>query len=333
MDNSNKVKWGILGCGKIAHKFASDLSLSESGVLYACASRNEDQAREFGIKHKASTHFNNYLSLAECKEVDVIYIATPHSFHHEHALLCLANKKHVLCEKPMGLNEIQVLSMIAAATKNKVFLMEAVWTAFLPAIIQVKQMINEGEIGDIRHIKADFGFRTIFDAQSRLFNPNLAGGSLLDIGIYPLFISLILSGYPSYVQSIAHLAATGVDDECTILLQFSSGATASLYSTLTCDTDTICEIYGTKGKITIPTRFHEQDHFYLQLNDEDRVEIKSGKKGLGYYHEIEHTNACIQNNITESNIMTHSLSLQLVRLMDEIRKQCGLVYPSERLDH
>jgi len=333
MAKSDKVKWGILGCGKIAHKFASDLLLSESGVLFACASRNKDKAQEFAEKFDAVVFFDNYFELATCPEVDVIYVATPHSFHFEQTLLCLEHKKHVLCEKPMGLNEIQVKSMIAAATKNKVFLMEAMWTAFLPAIIQVKQMVNAGEIGDIRHIKADFGFRTLFDAQSRLFNPHLAGGSLLDIGIYPLYISLLLSGYPSFVQSIAHLSDTGVDDECTILLQFPSGATASLYSTLICDTDTICEIYGTKGKITIPTRFHEQTHFYLQLNGDDEIEIKSGKKGFGYFHEIEHTNACILNNMTESNIMTHSLSLQLVRLMDDIRKQCGLIYPSERLDH
>jgi len=332
MNQNKKIQWGILGCGKIAHKFAGDLALSETSELFACASRNGDQAREFAIKHKATAYFNDYISLASCTDIDVIYIATPHSFHHEQSLLCLTNKKHVLCEKPMGLNEGQVRSMVATATKNKVFLMEAVWTAFLPAILQVIQIIREGRIGEIRHIKSDFGFQATFDPQSRLFNPDLAGGSLLDIGIYPIFISLLVSGYPTSVLSMAHLAATGVDDECTIMLQYPSGATASLYSTLTCDTDTICEIYGTKGKITIPKRFHEQDHFYMQLKGEDCTEIKSGKKGLGYYHEIEHTNACIQNNMLESNIMTHSLSLQLISLMDEIRKQSGISYPSEGND-
>jgi predicted dehydrogenase len=128
-----------------------------------------------------------------------------------------------------------------------------------------------------------------------------------------------------------HLAATGVDDECAVQLQYASGATASLYSTITCHTDTVCEIYGTKGKITIPKRFHEQDHFYLQLNDQDATLIKSGKTGFGYFHEIEHVNDCIRENITESKVMPHELSQQLIRLMDEIRKQSGLVYPSERI--
>jgi predicted dehydrogenase len=331
MKNNKKIKWGILGCGKIAHKFASDLALSDSGVLYACASRNEDQAREFAHKYEAKVYFNNYLSLVACDEVDVIYIATPHSFHFEQTLLCLKHNKHVLCEKPMGLNEKQVKTMISEANKHQVFLMEAMWTAFLPAIQGALKVIHEGVLGEIRHIKADFGFQAGFDPQSRLFNPDLAGGSLLDIGIYPLFISLLISGYPESVQSMVHLATTGVDDECAVQLQYASGATASLYSTITCHTDTVCEIFGTKGKITIPKRFHEQDHFYLQLNDQEPTVVTSGKTGFGYFHEIEHVNDCIRENITESKVMTHELSQQLIRLMDEIRKQSGLVYPSERM--
>jgi predicted dehydrogenase len=329
MEDNKKIKWGILGCGKIAHKFASDLALSDSGVLHACASRNEDQAREFAHKYGAKVYFDNYLSLAACDEVDVIYIATPHSFHGEHTLLCIKHYKHVLCEKPMGLNEKQVKTMISEAKKHQVFLMEAMWTAFLPAIQGAVKMIHTGLLGDIRHMKADFGFQAGFDPQSRLFNPDLAGGSLLDIGIYPLFISLLVAGYPEYVQSMVHLATTGVDDECAIQLQYASGATASLYSTITCHTDTVCEIFGTKGKITIPKRFHEQDHFYLQLNGQEPTVVTCGKTGLGYYHEIEHVNDCIRKNITESKVMTHGLSQQLIKLMDEIRKQSGLVYPSE----
>lgn len=329
MNKNNKIKWGILGCGKIAHKFASDLSLSNTGILYACASRNDKQAEEFAKKYHAEVYFDNYISLAKCAEVDVIYIATPHSFHHDQAILCLSNKKHVLCEKPMGLNESQVLSMVSIAKKNKILLMEAMWTAFLPTYVYIRQLIDEGKIGDIRHIQADFGFMTKFDPMSRLYNPDLAGGSLLDIGIYPLFISLLILGYPDSIHSNVHLASTGVDEECTVLLKYPSGATASLYSSVTCETDTICKIYGTKGQITVPTRFHEQDNFILEIKDQDSVSVLPGKIGLGYYHEIEHINACIQNNILESDIMPYNFSLQLIRIMDKIRKQSGIIYPGE----
>jgi len=329
MEDNNKIKWGILGCGKIAKKFADDLSLSQQGLLHACASRNEAQASEFAKMYGAQTYFNSYSALAACQDIDVIYIATPHSFHCAHTKLCLNHKKHVLCEKPMGLNENQVQDMINTSRNNGVFLMEAMWTAFLPAIQHVVSLIHEGVLGDIRHIKADFGFQAEFDEKSRLFNPQLAGGSLLDIGIYPIFISLLICGYPVSVISKMFNSSTGVDNECTSILQFESGATASLYSTISCNTDTTCEIYGTKGKITIPKRFHEQDHFYIQYNNQETTSVKIGKTGVGYFHEIEHVNGCIRARKTESNIMTHDLSLKLIRIMDSIRHQNGLNYPSE----
>lgn len=329
MNKDKKVKWGILGCGKIANKFASDLALSQTGELIACASRNELLARSFGEKFNARLHFNNYLSLATCQDVDVIYIATPHSFHYEQTVLCLQNRKHVLCEKPMGINTVQVKSMIAIAQKHNVLLMEALWTAFLPVIREIQQIIKEGIIGEIRHVKADFGFNADHDPSGRLFNPDLAGGALLDIGIYPLFMSLLILGDPTEIFSFVHKVPTGVDDECTVSLKYSNGATASLYASLNCQTDTVCKIYGTKGKITIPTRFHEQDHFYLQLNDQPKTIIHSGKTGLGYYHEIEHMNECIQLRKLESPVMNFDLSVKLVSLMDKIRKQAGLLYPGE----
>lgn len=321
-----KIRWGILGCGKIANKFADDLKLSQSGELIACASRNLQQAKEFANKFNLSYYFDNYTQLVQCIDVDIIYIATPHSFHFDHTLLSLLNKKAVLCEKPMGISEPEVNIMIQTAKEHQLLLMEAMWTAFLPAIMQVEAMVKEGQIGLVRHLSADFGFKSIYDAKSRLFNKSLAGGSLLDIGIYPLFISILMLGYPENIVAYSNKSNTDVDIDCTILLRFANGATASLYSSLLCHTDTKCEIIGTEGKILIPGRFHEQEYFMITKNNEPTSTIHCGRKGKGYLYEIEHMNDCLLNGKTESNIMTFEKSILLIRLMDEIKRQIGLCY-------
>lgn len=327
MPPSNAIRWGILGCGKIAHKFASDLLLTEYGQLYACASKDKQKAADFATKYDAVKYFDSYESLAACEEIDVIYIATPHSFHHDHSILCMRMGKNVLCEKPMAIQQAQLQAMIEVVKYHNVFLMEAMWTAFLPAIIEVKDKVSAGVIGSVRHLSADFGFQSIYDPESRLYNPLLAGGSLLDIGIYPLYISLLILGMPKTIQAKAHIAPTRVDDECTILLSYEDGATASLYCSVTCHTDTKCEIYGTKGNIKIPGRFHEQDHYFLQHQDGPSVQFNIGKKGYGYYHEAKHVNDCLLNGVKESPSMPFQTSLQLVQLMDEIRTQIGVIYP------
>ena len=152
------IRWGILGCGKIAHKFASDLALSETGILYACASKDKQKASDFAAQYQAEKNFDSYEALAACEEIDVIYIATPHSFHYVHTMLCLQHQKHVLCEKPLAIRHEQVKHMISEAQNQNLFLMEAMWTAFLPAVEELKFKIESGEIGTVRHLSADFGF-------------------------------------------------------------------------------------------------------------------------------------------------------------------------------
>lgn len=322
----NKIRWGIIGCGKIANKFASDLLLSTTSQLYACASRNSENAITFAQKYHIRHYFTEYIDLVKCAEVDAIYIATPHSHHFEHASLCLHNRKSVLCEKPLTVNHLLASKLIELAKNNNCLLVEAMWTAFLPAIQEIKEKISSGSIGEIRHIKADFGFKSLFDPDSRLFNPDLAGGALLDIGIYPLFISLFFLGVPESVIATAHLADTGVDSECTVMLKYKNGATAVLYSSININTDTKCEVFGTEGKITIPTRFHEQGQYIIKKDDSESALFIKDKMGFGYCHEIEHFNACISEGLKESPVMPFSLSLDMIQLMDEIRKQTGVKY-------
>lgn len=328
----NKIKWGILGCGKIAQKFAADLTISDGGYLYAVASTSKDKQKAFSDLYPDILTFDRYEDLAACAEIDAIYVATPHSFHMAHSILCLQQGKAVLCEKPMAVNSYQVQKMIDTAQKHRVFLMEAMWTAFLPAIQDVIFTIQRGEIGEVKHLTADFGFKAVYDAHSRLFDLHLAGGSLLDIGLYPVMMAILVFGEPTSITATAQLATTAADESCTILFTYKNGATASLYCSLQAHTDTKCEIYGRDGKITIPGRFHEQDHYMIKMGQEDEIKIYVGKKGLGYAHEIEHVACCLQEGKTESPIMGFDMSMTLIRILDEIRRQNGVKYPVDYHD-
>lgn len=324
----DKIKWGILGCGKIAHKFAYDLKHSHTGYLYACASRDASKAKSFAQHFGASQYFDNYESLVNCKELDAVYIATPHSLHFDHCQLCINAHKHVMCEKPITTNADNTQYLYELAKRKKVLLMEAMWTAFLPAIAEVKRRTSENSIGQIRYITADFGFKSSFDKESRLYNKNLAGGTLLDIGIYPLFITLYLLGYPDDIVATATMSPTGVDEECTMMVKYKNGTTAALYSSVTTQTDTKCEIFGTEGKILIPDRFHGQSGYHIVTQSENKW-VEAGKIGYGYYHEIEHFNKCIKQNLNESPVMTAQISISLAKMMDKVKLQLGLTYPWE----
>lgn len=211
---SYKIRWGIIGTGTIANIFAADLLLVEDGILQAVASRGLEKAEAFGRKYKSVKSYGTYEELAEDPDVDVVYIATPHVLHKENTLLCLNNKKAVLCEKPIAINAIDTKEMIDCARANGVFLMEAMWTRFLPQIKWVREVIENGEIGDVRWIKADFGYAIGADYPSsgRLLNKELGGGSLLDVGIYPLsFVHMIMKKDPVKICSSLVIGDTGVD--------------------------------------------------------------------------------------------------------------------------
>ena len=320
ISRDKKIRWGILGCGSIAEKFASDLLLSDNAVLSACASRSFENSKRFAKKFQATYFFDSYEELANCPIVDVIYVATPNSFHLEHSKLCLKNKKAVVCEKPFALNKVQVEEIIQVAKESNVFLMEAMWTSCLPNILTIQNTIKSGEIGKIIHLSADFGFKTDYNPKSRLFDPILGGGSLLDIGIYPLYMSLLLIGKPTKIQASLRYTKSGVDASCSVLLSYANKETASLFSSFEAFTDVKCEIYGTKGKIIIPNNFHGHGQHTVQLNGLPDQIVNREPVGFGYYHEIEHVNECLYQGLKESNLMPFEMSLDLIELMDEIRK-------------
>ena len=324
------IRWGILACGGIAEKFTADLVAHVSdGVVYAVASRDLSKAQDFGNRHGAVKTFGSYEELVACPEVDVIYIATPHAYHYENTLMCLEAGKAVLCEKAFTINSSMLEEMVAKSKEKNLFLMEAIWTRFHPAIAQIQQIIESGKIGDIVHIVADFGFKADYKVDGRLFNPALTGGSLYDIGIYPLFISKLLLGNPKEIKAVATMAPTGVDMNCAMSLTYLNGATASLFSTVAAETDTICTIYGTKGKIFIHGRFHETKGFTLTIKGEEPQVFTTERLGFGYSYEAEEVQKCLRTGKTESDKLPLQFSLELMELLCEIRQQIGLVYPQE----
>ncbi|MFD0861798.1 Gfo/Idh/MocA family protein [Sungkyunkwania multivorans] len=319
------IKWGILGCGNIADHFAEDLKVVPNAQLYAVASRNTDKARDFGNKHGAIKSYGSYEALASDPEVQAIYIATPHPFHCKNTMLCLENGKAVLCEKPFAMNTKEVKKMIAKAKTNKVLLMEALWTRFLPNYEYVLHHTRQKTWGEIKEMEADFGFQVPFDANSRLYNKELGGGSLLDIGIYPIFLALSLLGYPEKIEADAQFAPTEVDEILNIRLTHKNKAISKLYSTFKEHTPTQAVIQYEKATLIMHTNFYQISEVSITI-DGKTERLSFEKMGRGYYREAAHFGQLIREGKTESPMMPFDHSLKLMRLLDEIRDKIGLSY-------
>jgi predicted dehydrogenase len=329
---NNKIRWGILGCGKIASKFASDLQLVADAELMAIASRDRQKAKDFSEKFKPKYIHNTYEALVKNDAVDVIYIATPHGFHYEHTLLCLNHRRAVLCEKAFALNSRQLHEMIGVARHEKVFLMEAFWSKFLPQFYKVKEIIASGIIGEIKLIQSDFGFAAPEPKAPRLYEPALGGGSLLDIGIYPVFLAQTLLGKPSHMNAMMTSLESGVDEQCVITMKFQNNALAVLSSTFAADTPVEAMIAGTKGRIQMRNRFHNAIatlELVIGKGEPQFIEV-ARENGFGYQFEARHVNDCLRNGRIESPVMTHQNSLDLMETLDSVRNICGIQYPADK---
>ncbi len=327
---TNTINWGIIGPGHIARKFAEGLKVLSDAKLLAVASRSIENARRFGEEYHVPHCYGNYEDLALNPEVDVVYIATPHVGHYEHTLLCLQHGKAVLCEKPFAMNLAQVREMVELARQKRVFLMEALWTKFLPSVRKVMELIEQGAIGEVKSVQADFGFRTEFKPEGRLFNPALGGGSLLDIGIYPLFLATTLLGKPTQVKAVAQFSSTGVDEQCSMSLSYANGAVATLLSTIVAITPTEAYISGTKGSIRMAGRWLAPTSITLYQDAKEPVQISFDFRGNGYNYEAEEVMHCLREGHTESPRMSHQDSLLLMEVLDWVRKEAGIWYQEDQ---
>lgn len=318
-----------MGLGKIANKFASDLLLSNSSILQGVASRDLDKAQEFSQKFNSVSHYGSYEELANDSAIDVVYVATPHVFHFENTMMCLKKGKSVLCEKPMGMNAEEVYAMVKEAKARNLFLMEGLWTRFIPATEKLIELLNNKVIGDLISVRADFGFKGDFNLLGRVYNKSLGGGALLDIGIYPIYLSLLTLGVPSRVQATARMMETDVDSFCAMLFDYENSAKAVLECTFESDTPTEGFIYGSSGSLKLHTRFHHTQKISWYLGKELKEVFDLPYQGNGYLHEIEEVNKCVKNSHLESAKLPHQMSLDLVTVMDKVRTVIGLTYPSD----
>ncbi|MFO7573957.1 MAG: Gfo/Idh/MocA family oxidoreductase [Bacteroidales bacterium] len=326
-----KYKWGILAPGRIAHRFAEGLQLLDNAVLWAVGSRNAERASEFAGMYGFKRSYGSYEELVTDTDLDVVYVASPHSHHHEHTLLCLNHGKHVICEKAFSLNLKEVTEMIETAQRKRLFLMEALWPPFQPSYREAERIINSGEMGEVLSMAGRFGFRSPYDPASRVFDLKLGGGSLLDIGIYPVMDILRYMGMPDEVTAIASFAPTGADDSLLAVFDYADGRKSTAYSSFLEDSGVGTKIIMDGGSLILE-RNRERGQI-LVIEQEDREPVTKAYKPLssGFSYEAEEVMKCLDAGKTESEVVPHSFSHDLMALLDRIRNAAGIEYPGRLL--
>jgi len=323
------LKWGLTGTGSISRAFAEAIPQTADAALWSVLSRREESARAFADEHQVPNTRTSLRSFAEDPNLDVVVIGSPHPFHKQETIACLEAGKHVLCEKPMALNRGEVEEMIAAARANGRFLMEAMWMVFIPAVIRARELVAEGAIGTPGLVIADFGRTVPFDPGNRFFDLALGGGTLLDMGVYPLALAYFFFGRPAEIAGMAVVGETSVDEQIAMTLKYGGGRLANLTASIRSDTACAGSIAGSEGSIRIHSPFWHSERLTLSRRDEpDRV-FDFPHDGSPYRYEIDHVNACIRAGKLESDVLPWATSLDLVDTMDRLRSGWRISYPGE----
>jgi predicted dehydrogenase len=323
------TQWGIIGPGNIAHTFINDLSyITEAPqTVVAVLGHTPQKTYEFAKQYDIPDYYTDLREFIKNKNIEAVYIATPHPQHYEQTMACLEKQIPVLCEKPMAINADQCVEMIEAAKKNNTFLMEGMWIRFLPSINQVLSIIDQGLIGKPKSVRASLSFKAPHDPESRFFDPEQGGGSLLDLGIYPVFLAMLILGKPCGVKAIAKLSEEGVDEACSILFNYKNGNHATLESSLVSTVDYPAEIVGEKGTIKIMNPWFEKaSGIELEIEGEGKIIYPCQWEGHGLYFETEEMLRCIDHNRIASELLPHSFSLDMIKVLDEIRTQINVTY-------
>ena len=315
-----------MGAAHIAGKFAEGLKELPDAVCYAIASRSQEKAEIFRKENGFEKAYGSYEAMLKDPLVDIVYIATPNNLHFEHAMISLEAGKAVLCEKPFASDLLQVQQMIQKAKEKKLFLMEALWSRFLPSIQSFKRQMQEGAIGKPLLLEVDFGFKANYNPQSRLFDPELGGGSIPDIGIYPLFLALYLFGKPESVQVTSVAAPTGTDMTTSILLKHAGGEISVLTSSFAMRLNTEAKLFGETGSLRLCRMFHIPTQLMIRKGDDEEQEIPVKSVGNGYNYEAKEVMECLDRGETESQSMPLSFSLDLIRLLDEVGEKAKLSF-------
>ena len=325
-----KIRLGILGTGSIVRRTMADMGNCEKIAVTGIASRDPGRAKAAAEKYGIPFAFGSYEEMAKSPDIDLVYIATPNSAHEENACLMMDHGKNVICEKPVALNVEQAERMIECAKKNDVFFMEALWTRFMPAVVDARNRILSGEIGELKHIYGCFCFPSREDPSSRLYAPELGGGSLLDVGVYPLMIATWLLGNdPEIVLSACAKASTGVDARTAFTLKYPSGATAQLLSGI--DSYSISDMifYGSAGTLHMPESWHAEN-YTIEKPGRPAQSFEFKHETEGHHYEFDHAAECIMNGLKESPMATYDTTLAIAGICTRIRRENDILYPGEK---
>jgi predicted dehydrogenase len=322
-----KYKWGILAPGKMAAKFTNGLKILENAELYAVGSRDVSRAEKFAKNHGFKKYFGSYEALAEDPDVDIIYISSPHSSHHDQTILCLKNKKAVICEKAFALNAREVDEMIREAGNQDVFLMEALWPPFQPFYKKTIEILESGVLGKVIHLHGFFSFNPPFDPADRKFSISLGGGSLHDIGIYPVIDALTFMGVPDEIKATASFGETGSEESISAIFKYNDGRMATIYSSFKTNLGIGCDILCEKGNLTVSRGRDMNQRVILGLHGQEKETFVFSPPALGYHWEAEEVMNCLDQGLKESPIVPLSFSRNLIRTLDSIRNAAGIVFP------
>ncbi|MCF7822718.1 MAG: Gfo/Idh/MocA family oxidoreductase [Candidatus Marinimicrobia bacterium] len=325
---SHSYKWGILSTGKIANHFAEGLTLLDAADIHAVGSRAIGTAERFADKWSITNAYGSYDELYNDKEVDIIYIGTPHNLHYQNTMDALSAGKHVLCEKAFALNANQARNMVELARHQGLFLMDAMWNRFQPWYTKVQEIISSGVLGELIHFKADLSFKFDFDPQHRLFNPDLGGGSLLDLGVYPLTLASAFMGAPDVVHSTVHKCSTGVDDQVTMILSYPEGASSELASSSRYTSKINPALFGSEGSLEIHGMIRS-GRLTLHLPGKDPEVIEVPYVGNAYQYEAQAVMDMLDQNKLEHPLMPLEETVANLQIMDLIRKNAEIKYPEE----
>lgn len=332
-DNANSViRWAVIGPGQIAHHFVNDmpLAIKSRNEVVGVMSNDLGEAKEFAEKYHIDYYSDSLENMLENSRPDIVYIATPHAAHFKQASGCLKHRVGVLCEKPCTLNEKQATELIRIAREYHTFLMEGMWIRFLPDFKLIIDLLEQNIIGKLNSVVADMSYKAPEDSGSRFYNPALGGGSLLDLGIYPVYLSLLTLGIPDRIKAVALLSEKRIDKSCAVIFEYTSRAYALLESSIIKNTHKQAIIYGENGMIWIKEPWNEKPSSLLvSLYDGAEIEYPFEWQGRGFQYEIDAVTDCLVHGLIECPLHDYQKSLALIRLMDEIRAQTGITYPFE----
>ncbi len=330
VSHDGPIRWGIVGTGNIAKIFARDMPYAEGAELVAVGSRSQESADVFAEMYDIPKRYSSYDGIVNDPDIDVVYVATPHPMHHDIVIRLLNAGKNVLCEKPMAMNVAETREMIEAARENERFLMEAVWTRFRPAMVKVREFIENGTLGDIQYMTVNMGWKNPYDPEFRLYNKDLGGSALLDAGVYAVQMVQMVLGEPVEMVSVATLGDSDVDENCMITTRHANGAVANAGITVRANSRNLAMIAGTRGSIVMDHDWHRPSTFTLYEDGKDPQPFDCSHEGVGYQYEMMEVGKCLREGLTEHPVMPLDHTLMVAQIMQDAIRSWGVTYPYDR---